>query len=221
MAIFATAFLISEYFNNKRIAEIQSLQDTIAIDILSSETQFDLLEESPCSQINDTVLSQELNDLASRLGYMEENLGTDNKEVVRIKRYYSLLQVKDYLLMQKLDEQCSFDPISIIYFYSNEEGECEDCNKAGHVLTYLREQYPQLRIYAFDYNLDLSALKTLISVYKIQDNLPALIIDGKVHYGFKDLEEMNKIMPELATLNATTTSATSTAATTTSTSTKR
>ncbi len=152
---------------------------------------------------------------------MEENLGTDNKEVVRLKRYYSLLQVKDYLLMQKLDEQCSFDPISIIYFYSNEEGECEDCRKEGHVLTYLREQYPQLRIYAFDYNLDLSALKTLIAVYKVQDNLPAIIIDGKVHYGFKDLEEMNKIMPELATLNATSTTATSTSATTTGTSTKR
>jgi hypothetical protein len=214
VAIFGTAFIISDHFNNRRIAELRDIEDKISLDILSSETQFDLLKEVPCTQINESILSQELNDLSARLGYMEENLGVTNDEVQRLKKYYSLLQVKDYILMQNLRDHCQVKPVSIIYFYSNIEGECADCRKAGTVLTYLREQYPELRIYAFDYDLDISTIKTLTSIYKVKKELPALIVNDKVYYGFQDLEAMEKIIPNLESLKATSTAATSSATTT-------
>src|SRR5438105_3112807 len=117
--IFGGAIILSNYFNNRRVAEIKTIQDQIAVDILSSETQFDLLSQSSCKILDESVLSQELNKLSSRLSYMEESLGTDNGQVQDIKRYYSLLQIKDYLLMQRLTEKCNIQPISILYFYSN------------------------------------------------------------------------------------------------------
>lgn len=198
VVIFATAIYLSNYFGQKKIEEIRSIQDKIAVDILSSETQFSLLEESSCTDIGgSSALSKELSTLEEKLSYTERDRGSDDPEVLSIKRYYSLLQIKDYLLMNKIGEKCGKKPISVIYFYSN-SGDCADCEKEGYVLTKLREDYPELRIYAFDYNLDLSAVKTLIAINKVQNKLPALYIKGSVRYGFQSVEDINKILPELA-----------------------
>ncbi|MEN9647818.1 MAG: hypothetical protein RLY57_622 [Candidatus Parcubacteria bacterium] len=213
-AIFVIAIMISNYFNDKKLESVRNIEDRIAIDILSSETQFDLIRSSSCKLISNDILSTELNDLASRLGYMEENRPNDDEEILRLKRQYSLLQVKDYLLMQRLESQCGFKSISVLYFYSNEKGACEECEKTGYVLTYLREKYPGLRVYAFDYNLDLSALQTLIKLNKVEDKLPAIIVGDKVYYGLTTLEEFEKVMPGLKTLKTATTTASTTATTT-------
>lgn len=199
--IFFTAFFASNYFNDKRIAEIRSIEDRIAIDILSSETQYSLLAESSCDIIGTSILSEELGSLGEKLAYAEESRGADNVEVKALKKSYSLLLIKDYLLMNKLSEKCALDPIFILYFYSN-EGDCTDCVREGYVLTRLREKYPELRIYSFDYNLDLSAVKTLISIKHIEDSLPALVINDKVYYGFKSVEDIENTIPELITLAA-------------------
>src|SRR5689334_1471295 len=93
--VFGGAVVLSNYFNNRRVEEIKTMQDQISVDILSSETQFDLLTQSSCKILDESVLSQELNNLSSRLSYMEQSLGTDNDQVKELKRYYSLLQIKD------------------------------------------------------------------------------------------------------------------------------
>ncbi len=216
-AIFTTAILLSNYFNNKRVADIRSIQDKISIDILSSETQFDLLKEIPCTNLDNSILSQELNSLAEKLTYMEKERPQNDSELLFLKRYYSLLEIKDYLLTKKISEQCGLKPVVIFYFYSN-SGDCPLCEKEGYVLTYLRAEYPQLRIYSFDSQIDLSAVKTLASIYSLKSDLPALIIGGKATYGFKSIEDMEKLIPEIAKFKkekALLESATSTKSTTT------
>lgn len=193
--IFFTAIYLANYFNNKKLSEVKSIEDKIAIDILSSETQYALLQESSCKDLGTPVLSQELNGLAEKLSYTEDQFGSDNAEVLRLKRYYSLLEIKDYLLSKKISEKCGQRPTFIIYIYSN-KGDCPDCEKEGYVLTYLRETYPDLRVYSFDYNLDLSAVKTLLSIFKIGGELPAIILDGNVYNGFKEKEELEALLPK-------------------------
>ncbi|MDO8557183.1 MAG: hypothetical protein Q7R98_01845 [Candidatus Jorgensenbacteria bacterium] len=202
-AIFGTALYISNLLSNRRIAEIQAIEDKISIDILSSETQYALLSESSCVNLAGSVLSQEINSLAERLSYMENSLGVDNPEVVRLKRYYSLLQIKDYLLMKKVNSQCGIKSVTMLYFYSN-RGDCEDCTKIGYILTYLREKYPKLRVYAFDANLDLSAIKTLRALYSVKDVLPVITIDQKVFYGFQDKETIEKELLKIKGFDKTT-----------------
>ena len=202
--IFIIAILVSNYFNEKKIESVQSIENRMAIDILSSETQFDLIRSSSCKLITTDVLSTELNDLASRLSYMEDNRRQNDPELIRLKKQYSLLEIKDYLLMQRLETQCDIKSASILYFYSN-QGDCPDCPKTGFVLTFLREKYPGLRVYSFDYNLDLSAVETLINLNKIENKLPAILINDKVFYGFTTLEEFEKAMPELKELKTATT----------------
>ena len=75
--------------------------DKISLDILSSETQFSLLTESSCKSIGDNTLSFEVGQLGSKLAYMEEKVGSDNPDFINLKTYYSLLEIKDYLLMKK------------------------------------------------------------------------------------------------------------------------
>lgn len=193
--IFATAFYLSNNLNNKKLEEIRQIEDTISIDILSLETQFDLFEQLSCENITDSILSKELGELASRIEYGENNFDSLSEELVGLKKYYSLLQIKDFLLMQKARERCDLNIESIIYFYGKED--CDDCRKQGYILTDVREDYPELRVYSFDYYLDVSAIEAIKSIYKIDENLPALIINGKTYKGFKTKEDIETIMPEL------------------------
>lgn len=200
--VFLGALGVSNRFSEKRISEIKAVEDKISLDLLSSETQFALLKESSCKSIDhSTAFSEELGSLAAKLSYMEENLGDSNPDVVSLKKYYSLLQIKDYLLVRQVQQKCGVKPITIIYFYSN-NGDCEDCKKEGYVLTKLREEYPELRIYSFDYNLDLSAVKTMKSLYGVRNTLPALNIWEENYYGLKSAEDIEKIIPQLKRLAA-------------------
>jgi hypothetical protein len=212
VAIFTTAFLASNFFSNKRVENVKSIQDNIAIDILSSETQFDLLKEVSCQNVSDSMLSPELNILGDKLSHTENERGEKDSDVVYLKKYYSLLQVKDYLLSKKLAEKCGAlkKSVFVIYFYSN-KGDCLDCQKEGYVLTRLKQKYPELRVYSFDYNLDLSVVESLKAIYKIGDVLPVLVIEDKTYTGYKSIEDMEALLPDtLKEATATTTANAST-----------
>lgn len=197
LLIFSTALFLSNYFGQKKMNELKNIESRIAVDILASETQFSLLSELSCRDISSSLLSKELATLGDKLSYTEQNRGSDDSEVVNLKRYYSLLQIKDFLLMQKINGRCGGQTLSIMYFYSNKDNKCEDCEKEGFVLTKLRQEYPELRVYSFDYDLDLSTLDTLKSIYNIEDKQPALLVNDRVYYGFKSLEEIKDILPAL------------------------
>ncbi len=190
LGLFLTASYVSNYFGNQKINQIKSIQDKIAIDILSSETQFSLLSELSCKNISDSVFSNELEELGSKLEWEQQNLGITD-EVNYLKKYYSLLQIKDYLLAKKISERCKVKSAFILYFYTTAEN-CSDCEKEGLVLSSLREKYPELRVYSFDYSTDLSAVKAMLQIYKIKDTeLPALVIDDEVLTGFHSIEELD------------------------------
>lgn len=196
-AIFATAFFTSSFLSNKRVESVKSIQDNIAIDILSSETQFSLLGEVPCSNVSDSILSLQLSEIGDKLSSTENDRGANDEDVIYLKKYYSLLQIKDYLLSKRLVEKCGITkkPVFIIYFYSN-KGDCADCEKEGYVLTRLKEIFPDLRVYSFDYNLPLSAVDSMKTIYRIKSSLPALVIEDKTYIGFKSVEELEALLPE-------------------------
>lgn len=195
--MFGTALYVSNYLSDRRIAEVRATQDNISIDILSLETQFDLLAEQSCKDISEnSVLSSDIQPLATRLSFLERERGFDDDELIQLKRFYSLLQIKDILLMEKVAAKCKLNPVVILYFYSN-KGDCPDCEVQGYVLSSLAEEYPSLRIYSFDYNLDLSAIRTLLAIHDIEPQFPALVIGENVVHGLKKKDELEALLPEL------------------------
>jgi hypothetical protein len=203
LAITGTIVYTIDYLNSARINDLSAIEDQLSIDTLSIDTQFSLLEAAPCDSVaSSTTLTSELSDLGNRLSYAESQLGNTNPQVIRLKEQYSLLEIRDYLITKQLAKACGTKPVTVLYFYSN-AGDCTDCDKAGYALSYLRNTYPALRVYSFDYNLNLGALKTLIAVDKIQNTLPAFVIDGTHSYGFTSLEALEKFFPKSALATST------------------
>ncbi len=197
LAIFLTALFLSNFLNDKKLQELESIQNKISLDILSSETQFALLEDLSCEDVKKgSILSDELASLADRLDYSDKNFG-ETDDLRELKKYYSLLEIKDYLLMKQVTARCGVQSEFILYFYTTSQN-CSECTKQGYALTTLRNKYPELRVYSFDYGLDLSAIGALISIYKVEDTkLPALVVNSKLYTGFKSAEEIEAIVPEL------------------------
>ncbi len=205
--IIGTVVYAVGYLNRARLAEVNAIEDQLSIDTLSLDTQFSLLEAAPCSTASEgTDLTSTLNDLGERLAYTENQLGKNDEQVVRLKKQYTLLEIRDYLVTKELAKACGTKPVTALYFYSN-EGDCSECDRAGYALSYLRQNYPAIRVYSFDYNLDLGALKTLISISKVKREFPAFIVQGQTSYGFTSLEDLEKQFPKsaLATTTATST----------------
>ncbi len=204
-AITGTVAYAVNYLNNARLTELSAIEDQLSIDTLSLDTQFSLLESAPCDSIaSSTTLVSSLADLGNRLSYTENQLGTDNAQVIRLKQQYSLLEIRDYLITKRLAVACGTKPVTVLYFYSN-AGDCSACDKAGYALSYLRNTYPSLRVYSFDYNLDLGALQTFITINKVRGALPAFVINGKQSHGFTSLEDLEKQFPKGALATTTST----------------
>ncbi|MBZ1348235.1 MAG: hypothetical protein KYQ20_00465 [Candidatus Nealsonbacteria bacterium] len=218
--IFSLGFFVSDYLNNKRFSEINTMKQKFQIQVLAMETQLDHFKDILCADIGDDILTHELHLIGEKLEFMANNLGHNHPEVLHLKKYYSLLQIRHHHFSQQLCERCNLGLVHILYFFANTKY-CPDCEKQSAVLSFLREQYPLLRIYSFDYNLDLMALaaikplppksalelnglpnseqeselksdtKPLIQEY----GLPIIVVEGKPFWGFKDIQEMKKILP--------------------------
>lgn len=196
LTIFLSAIWLSSFVNDRKLSDIKNVQDKVSIDIMSSETQFQLLQGFSCKDVSASTLSSELNNLAEKISYSEQNIKKQD-EVKDLKKYYTLLQIKDYLIMQKIKEKCNVPVVPVFYFYTTSD-KCENCVKESAVLSKLRDEYPELRVYSFDYNLEVSPLQTLIRIFKVDDhNLPAIYMNDKLYTGFKDENDIKEALPEL------------------------
>lgn len=197
--IFGTAVFVSNILSQRKLEDVRAIENRVALDILSSETQFALLEETSCKDIGPGFLSKELGSLGEKLTYAENQTELDTPALEYLKRSYFLLEIKDYLLMKRLTEKCGIRPTFILYFYSTEDI-CEDCERMGYVLTALRDKYPDLRVYSFDYHFDVGAINTLVSIYKIKPDLPAMIINTQTYHGYHSVEDLEETVPALKEL---------------------
>jgi len=196
LTIFLIATFLANTINRKKIAELEDITNEIALNVLASETQFSLLEELRCQDMTSAILSDELNVLAQKLESASASIEENTKNTEYIKNYYFLLEIKDYLLIQKARERCKLDVIPIIYFYG-ESSECPMCIKQSITLTEVRSKSKKARVYSFDYDSKLSAVETFVKINKVPRELPALIINNKVYTGYKTLEDLEKIVPTL------------------------
>jgi hypothetical protein len=209
LVIFMSGFLASNTLTNKKLESLKNVEDDISLSILSSETEYDILKEVSCDNFqNQTALTKEIGELADNLSLLESNNQNDER-IISAKKRYSLLLIKDYLLSKRLSENCGTKPTFVVYFYGNADI-CPECVKTGYALSSLRQDYEKLRVYAFDYNLDLPLIKTFASLYNIHENeLPTVIINNKKYVGLNTKSEIDKLLPkevkEKATSTATTT----------------
>jgi hypothetical protein len=194
-AIFGIALYSSNYINEKRAQELQDSEDKIAVDILSLETKYELINSSTCASYDNASLRSELSGLSERLSFLEKQVGNNDPEIYKLRRYYALLQIKDYLLNKHVNTECKKNDVLILYFYAKDG--CEQCTKQKLLLDAIENRYDNVKVYSFDYFLDLSAVQTLISLHNIPANPPVLDINGKIYGPFDTYEDLVQVVDNL------------------------
>ena len=202
--LFAGARYASRALNREKVADLQATQERVATDVMSSETQFDLLQETSCKDViaelsgNDgtagTYLSSELATLADKISYGEQNLNAP-QDLLLLKKQYTLTEAKDFLLVRRISSRCKVSIPTVLYFYGTKNA-CEDCAKQGDVLSTVRKLNPAVHVYSFDYTIDSPTVRALRKIYKVKGpQLPVLVINGKTYNGFVSIDTMLKIIP--------------------------
>jgi hypothetical protein len=192
--VFIVGILIGNYFSSQKLEQIDNIGQELKTDTTAMELQYELIAEDPCGHINSTPLADELYEMASKLDYMENRLGEDDQNVKDLKEYYSLLELRHWLFMQKTNKECNQTSARILFFYTNEE-ECGNCKEQGFILTWARRNYENVYVYSFDYNIQNDALDTVKRIFGVEGT-PAVVINKQTYNKFMTRDEIEKILQE-------------------------
>ncbi|MFA6035983.1 MAG: hypothetical protein WC759_03425 [Candidatus Micrarchaeia archaeon] len=127
-----------------------------------------------------------------KLDILEKNRGRGDEAVLELKREYMLMEVRDFLLVKKINEGCPQKIDTMLYFYSNTN--CPDCERQGEIGPPLKQEKPDLMIYAFDADLQVSVVNALMHLYSVKE-YPALVVNGKTLEGYRSKEEVKNYLP--------------------------
>ena len=188
--IFVIGIWVGSAVSDDKLSQISLLQNEIQIETAGTELQYLLLTEHPCESINASSLTRQLFEIGGKLDYMENKLGKKNEDVLSLKEYYSLLEIKHWLLTKKANERCKQNNPWILYFYSN-LGDCADCEQQGYVLSTLHKKFEDLNIYSFDFHIENPAIQAIKEIYGVK-TVPTLVINNKILNGLRDKEAIEK-----------------------------
>jgi hypothetical protein len=94
--------------------------------------------------------------------------------------------------MQDLNKRCDLGLVQLVYFFDTD---CRDCSRQSIVLDYLQQQFPMIRMYWIERDLESVPVDTLIELFDVRTT-PALVINGKkVAETFYEYEELVKLLP--------------------------
>ena len=149
-----------------------------------------LSEDSPefCSFFMEEMnnFDNETASLGQQIGYMEEHRGED----ATLKSEYMTLELRDYLLVKRIDKLCDTKTNTILYFLDSVM--CSDCLSQGSELTKAR-QNASIRVYSFDMTVNNTAINVLKNSFNVS-NYPSLVINGKLYAGSLNSEEIDQIV---------------------------
>jgi hypothetical protein len=188
--IFVLGVLLGNFLSNQKLEKIDEIQQELKTDTMAIETEYLLLSQEPCQENKTILLTDELYQINSKIDYMEGRLGENNAEILKLKDYYSLLEIRHWLLLKKIQGECGGNFNFIHYFYSN-NGDCKQCKDQGFILLYIRKKFDNVRIYSYDINNNNFALSALKKLYGIK-NTPSIIINDKVLEGFTTKDQIEK-----------------------------
>ena len=187
VAVFVIGVFFGNYVTQIKYDTIFNAEQSLRLELLGLDTQYSLIESDPCKVFNDSSLSESLDEMGNKVAYLENNLGSYSEEVINLKKYYFLLEIRHYLLKQRAVKECDIDHDFILYFYSN-KGSCNDCKQEGFVISNIRENYENMSSYSFDIDAENPALRTLKSINNVGSIAPVVVINGQTYIGFKSKE---------------------------------
>lgn len=193
IVIFSLGVGIGSAITTSKVNEILSFEKEARLQLETLELEEKLLETIPCT--SPSLLSGRLDDLGSRLVFLENQYDKDDERILELKRPYTILEIRHYLKLRELVDRCEEDYTMILFFYSNEKDLAGVSEEQGFVLDYLQKKYTadRVKIYSFDNDLNLDLVNTLKGIYEV-DDVPSMVINGKLYVGFHDKKELEQII---------------------------
>ena len=188
--IFSIGLLLGITLTSAKLSEVEKLQIEFRNRLTNLEME-DLLTEGKICQFGDVdELVGELVKIGETLTSIENDPTTNHEDLIALKEYYSLLEIRHMVYMKKFNEQCGKKLNIVLYFYSNDEQKCVDCSSQGYILSYIRNKYSNVRVYSYDIDVDNAAIKTLMKINNVT-TAPSLVINDQFYQGYqgKDLIE--------------------------------
>ena len=124
-----------------------------------------------------------------RMWEMEERLGKDNPSLLSLKDKFNTLEVRNYLLLKKMDRACGANHTAILYFYSNKNYDPE--RDQGKVLQETIDN--NTIVYHFDTDISNPSVEMLIKHHMIFV-APSMVINDTVYSGYQDKEKLEQIL---------------------------
>lgn len=192
--IFLIGFIIGGVINGNRLQRVYDLEHDIRIESLGNELVYQMVTQDLCKNLNLSSYTSELSKLGKKLTYLESTYKYNKPQVENLKKYYSLLLIRHWIINEKANKECNVTTPSVLYFYTNYK-KCNDCEDQGLVLTNVHQKYPFFNVYSIEFLESTPTLEFLKEKYNLSlDRLPTLVIDDKVFYGFQSKSFLIKQM---------------------------
>ncbi len=186
--IFFSGFVGGYFLTSGKVTQLTELQNEIYTQSLSLDALFDLASENLCDEEGLIPINNQLNELGDKLTIIEEDTKRSLESQLLANQYVAL-EVKHFLLIKEINQECGEKYSTILYFFAPDRNECTTCAAQGALLTEVKEQKPELMIYSFNWNIDSPVVERLLLDYDI-NNIPTLVINGETFEGMLSPQEI-------------------------------
>lgn len=194
--LFTVGIVLGWYFGISAVTETQKDFDRLKSEAYSLEI-LSLMGDSNASAVSCAVYSRSFGDLVyqteqfgAKLDYLEKRKGKLDPEVMALKSDYSSMQMRNYLIQQKMDSKCGKSNNVILYFYSNEN--YSSATDEGLQIAQVDREF-NVYTYHFDVNVQNPVVDALKESYGVVVT-PTLIVNGNKLEGFKTAGELRAIL---------------------------
>jgi len=192
-------FVASDFISRTRYVE-ESVQE-IELEMLYFQG---LNETYSCNFLGEIVrrTNNNLDELSGQLSrYSETNVLFGGTDVENLKKRYTSLLIKDWILQERIKKMCGDKTVTILYFYDRRG--CDDCIIQGNILSILKNSFREkIMIFPLDRRVDLSMIGVLMSRFNVT-TVPSIVIEEKTYSGIVVGEKLERIACSILNENIT------------------
>jgi len=200
LCIFLLGLMLGLIIEDKRIRLMQADNEDQQLEFSSMQMQYEYINqlslENNCPAILKTFDDnlKNLEQSRIRLEHYEKDSKISKVDFNRIKRDYTIAQVRYWLFAKKKKQICDSDDISLLYFFA-EDKSCPDCNKQSFVLSYIKNIFgSDLLIFSLNANFTQEPMIDMLKKSYNISEYPTMIINDMQVSGLHDKEDVLAII---------------------------
>ena len=209
MGIFLIGILIGMGVENYLTSDFASRTNYVEESVREIELEMlyfqDLNETYSCNFLSEIVrrTNNNLDELSGQLlKYSESNVLFGGTDIENLKKSYTSLLIKDWVLQERIKSICGDKTVTILYFY--DKSGCGDCVIQGSILSILKDSFKEkVMIFPLDTKVGLTMIGILMDRFNVT-SVPSLVIEEKTYSGIVVGEALKRISCDIIDENITT-----------------